>query len=210
MPAALGFPTRPRLARVALGLPPEIIPPRTHVLLLVYLDDTPWIADAGFGAGYVPPMPLQDGAIVSSSDGATHRLRRTGQPGDLSSEWLLERRGPVAAMDGRAAQHEDWQPQYGFDLSPVAPDDLEQCNHWTSTRADTRFLTLAIVSIVLPDGFATMTDRRLSIYRGGASEVREIEDVKDYHALVANLFGLAVSADDVAALPLSSPPLSET
>lgn len=202
MLAALGFPNRPLLARVHLGLPADIIPPRTHVLLLVDLNGAPWIADAGFGAGYVPPMPLQDGAIIESPDGATHRLRRIGQPGDLTSEWLLERRGPVAAMDARAAQHEDWQPQYAFDLSAVAPDDLEQCNHWTSTRAGTRFLTLAVVSVVLPDGFATMTDRRLSLYRGRTSEVREIADAAEYQALLTGLFGLSVSAEEVAALPI--------
>ncbi len=202
MLTALGMPNRLLLARVRLGLELGIVPPRTHVLLLVNLDEALWIADAGFGAGYVPPMPLVDGAISQSEDGATHRLRHIGACGDLSGEWLLERRGPVAAMDGRAAQHEDWQPQYGFDLSQVAADDLEQCNHWTSTRADTRFLTLQIVSIALPGGFAAMTEDRLSIYRAGATDVREIADAQDYRTVLADLFGLTVSAADVAALPL--------
>jgi N-hydroxyarylamine O-acetyltransferase len=202
MLTAIGLPNRPLLARVYLGLPQGVVPPRTHVLLLVDLAGAPWVADAGFGAGYVPPMPLQDGMMVRSDDGATHRLRRIGERGDLSGEWLLERRGPVGAIDGRAAPHEDWQPQYGFDLSPVAPDDLEQCNHWTSTRADTRFLTLQIVSIALPEGFAAMTDGRLSIYRGGNPEVRDIAGPGDYRSVLADLFGLTVGEDDVAALPL--------
>lgn len=203
MLAALGMPNRPLLARVRLGLEPGIVPPRTHVLLLVDLGGTPWIADAGFGAGYVPPLPLVDGFTARSEDGATHRLRHVGGRGDLSGEWLLERAGPVGAIiDGRAAPHEDWQPQYAFDLAPVAADDLEQANHWTSTRAGTRFLMLNIVSIALPGGFAAMSDLRLSTYRGGTPEVRDIAGADDYRAVLADLFGLTVSAADVAALPL--------
>ena len=37
------------------------------------------------------------------------------------------------------------------------PADLEQANHWTATRPDTRFTTLHIVSIALPRGFAAMS-----------------------------------------------------
>lgn len=203
MLAALGMPNRPLLARVWLGLAPGVDapPPRSHVLLLVDLAGAPWIADAGFGGSYVPPLPLVDGATTQTQDGAVHRLRRVGAVGDLTGEWLLERAGPAKATDGRAAPHGDWQPQYGFDLAPVAPIDLEQCNHWTSTRPDTRFTTLQIVSIALPGGFAAMTDRRLALYRGGEASVREIASAADYHAVLTDLFRLTISAHDVAALP---------
>lgn len=203
MLAALGIPNRPLLARVWLGLAPGIDapPPRSHVLLLADIAGAPWIADAGFGGSYVPPLPLVDGAAVRTEDGAMHRLRRVGAVGDLGGEWLLERAGPAKATDGRGASHGDWQPQYGFDLSPVAPIDLEQCNHWTATRPDTRFTTLHIVSIALPGGFAAMTDRRLALYRGGEASVREVGSAAEYHAVLTDLFGLTISAADVAALP---------
>ena len=204
MLAALAMPNRPLLARVWLGLTPgsDAPPPRSHMLLLVDLDGAPWVADAGFGGSYVPPLPLVDGAMAHTADGAAHRLRRVGALGDLAGEWLLERAGPVKATDGRSAPHGDWQPQYGFDLAPVAPIDLEQCNHWTATRPDTRFTTLQIVSIALPDGFAAMTDRRLALYCGGEASMREIGSAADYHAVLADLFRLTISARDVAALSL--------
>ncbi|ODT85121.1 MAG: arylamine N-acetyltransferase [Sphingobium sp. SCN 64-10] len=200
MLAALGLPNRSLLARVRLGLPDDVTPPRTHVLLLVDLAGTPWIADAGFGASYVPPLPLEDGATARSDDGAAHRLRRIGARGDLGGEWLLERAGPASATDGRAAPHADWQPQYSFDLAPVAPDDLEQCNHWTSTRPGTRFTSLQIVSIPLPGGFATMTDGVLRIYRDGTASERTIEGSDDHRAVLAELFHLAVDPADIEAL----------
>lgn len=44
----LGFTVRSLLGRVVLANPPNL-PPRTHRLLLVELDDELWIADVGFG-----------------------------------------------------------------------------------------------------------------------------------------------------------------
>jgi N-hydroxyarylamine O-acetyltransferase len=141
--AALGVENRPLLGRVLLSVPDHTVPPRTHVLLLITLNGRPWIADAGFGGSYVPPMPLEHGAEAATGDGARHRLLRVGNCGSTGGEWRLERAGPVAATDGRGATHVGWQPQYVFDLAEVAPDDLEMCNHWTSTRPDTRFTSPA-------------------------------------------------------------------
>jgi len=206
MLGAIGLPARPLLARVVLGAPAGEIMPRTHVLLLLEIDGQPWVADAGFGGSFVPPLPLRDGAEAATPDGASHRLRRIGQPGDLGGEWLLERAGPPASTDGRSADSEDWQPQYAFHLNPVAPVDLEQCNHWTSTRPASRFTTLHIVSIVLPDGFAALTERSLSVARGSVRESRDMTSPEEYRATLADLFDLTLAAEDVAALPLFAQP----
>ena len=202
MLAASGLANRPLLARVWLQVAEDQVPPRTHVLLLVDCDAESWIADAGFGGSFVPPLPLIDGAEARTPDGASHRLRRLAPEDGFADEWLLERAGPVAATDGRAAAHEDWQPQYSFELGRVAPEDLEQCNHWTSTRPGTRFTTLHVVSLVLPDGFAAMTDRRLTVYRGGETEFRAIEDAADYARTLGDLFGLLIPAEELARLRL--------
>lgn len=199
---ALGIANRPLLARVRLGNPMGITPPRTHVLLLVELDGRQWIADAGFGGSFVPPLPLEDGAEATTADGAGHRLRKTGIAGSLVGEWLLERAGPANATDGRSAPHGDWQPQYTFDLGEVAPDDLEQGNHWTSTRPDTRFTTLRVASIALPEGFAALTDRQMTVYSGGTSETRTIADVADYARTLREVFRIALAEEDAARLGL--------
>lgn len=200
--AMLGLINRPLLARVRLGLAPDYTPPRSHVLLLVEADGNQWIADAGFGGSHVPPLPFVDGAMAETDDGARHRLRHLGAPGELAGEWLLERVGPIEATDGRWAPHGDWQAQYSFDLAQVAPDDLEQASHWTSTRPATRFTTLHILNIVLPGGFAGMTDRELSIHGPAGTTRRTIDDAQDYRAVLADIFGLDLTAEEVAALPL--------
>jgi N-hydroxyarylamine O-acetyltransferase len=204
MLAEVGLPTRPLLARVTLNAAPGEAPPRTHVLLLLEIDGKPWIADAGFGGSFVPPLPLEDGAEALTPDGAGHRLRRIGAPHDPHGEWLLERAAPDAVAGGGPRPESAWQPQYAFHLAPVAPVDLEQCNHWTSTWPESRFTTLQLVSIALPDGFAAMTDDKLTITRGTVREDQQIATAREYRAVLHDLFRLELTRDEVAALPLFS------
>lgn len=199
---SLGLINRPLLARVLLGQGEHVAPPRTHTLLLVNIDGKAWIADAGFGGSYVPPLPLEDGAQAQTPDGAWHRLLRGGERGSLGGEWRLERAGPASATDGRSASHGDWQRQYCFDLAEVAPDDLEMSNHWTATRPDTRFTTLCVASVVLDDGFAALTDRNLSIYRAGISQASVVESPTAYAALLRETFGISLPDSQAARLPL--------
>jgi N-hydroxyarylamine O-acetyltransferase len=186
---AAGFDARPLLARVWLMA--ESMPPLTHTFNLVTIDGREWIADAGFGGSFSPPMPLEDGATSQMADGTAHRLARR------DGGWILERAGDPAATDGRSHDTRDWQPQYSFTTAPVEAIDLELSNHWTSTRPGTRFLTMQIVSLILPDGFAALTDGRLSLHRAGATENRAIADAADYRTVLASIFGLELSAGEV-------------
>lgn len=206
MLARIGFDARPLLGRVWLGMewPGEVeaMPPLTHTFSLVTIDGASWIADAGFGGSYVPPMPLTNGAEVSTPDGARHRLRRSGAPGEAKGAWLLERTGAVGATDGRAAQHGDFQPQYSFGLGEVAPVDLELANHWTATRPVTRFTSGCLASIVLEDGFASLGGRSLRMYAGGRASTMEIATARDWRSAMADLFHVELTAQEVDQLAL--------
>lgn len=198
---ALGFAVRPLLARVWLGVAPDDVPPRTHMLVLVTLNGQNWIADVGFGGSFTPPLPLEDGAEAMTPDGARHRLRRAAMNGDPDGTWLLERHGPVESTDGRSLG-EGWQPQYGFAETVVTGADIAQCNHWTATRPGTRFTTLCIVSRILPDGFAALSETQLSIHRRGETESRLIDRPDDYRAVLDDVFGISLTEDEVDALRL--------
>lgn len=200
--ATLGVPNRPLLARVRLGLSDGVTPPRTHICLLAEIEGRHWLADAGFGGSNVPPLPLEHGAEARTDDGADHRLRRVGEVGSTDGQWLLERAGPSSATDGRADARKDWQPQYSFDLAEVAPDDLEQANHWTSTRPGTRFTTFHVASIPLARGFASMLDRELTVHRAGVTERRTIADAAEYARTLREVFRIALDEEDVAELAL--------
>lgn len=201
MLAALGFDVRLLLARVLLGDPPAM-PPRTHCLLLVRLGEEHWIADAGFGGAFAPPMPLADGAETQSGDGAQHRLRRIGEEGSLPGSWLLERRGPIHATDGRARSETAWEAQFAFELAQVAPADMALGCHWAATHKSSRFTQVTVVSRCLPDGFVSLIDRQFSVWRKGAEAAKqEIADAAQYRALLEAEFGLALSPDDIGSLP---------
>ncbi len=199
MLGALGIPNRPLLARPRLSIPPGVIPPRTHVLLLAQLEGADWVADAGFGGSFVPTMPLADGAQAQTPDGARHRLRHIGSP---DGEWLLERAGPHATTDGRALDHADWQMQYTFDLAQVMPVDLDQANHWTSTWPESRFIHSPIVSRVLPTGFAALSGTSLSIVDGEHAERRDIGNAADWRQVLVDIFGIELTLQQVSRLPL--------
>jgi N-hydroxyarylamine O-acetyltransferase len=192
---ALGFSARPLLARVWLLA--DATPPLTHTFSLVTIDGEEWIADAGFGGSFSPPMPLTDGAAFTAADGTTHRLT-SGTP----HGWMLDRAGDPAATDGRSTDTRDWQPQYSFTLGQVEPIDLELSNHWASTRAGTRFTTLTLASRVLPNGFASLLDARLTLHRDGESRVLLLTDAIAYRAALADHFGLELTREEVDRLRL--------
>jgi len=181
---AVGFAARPLLARVWLGA--EAIPARTHTLNLVRLDEEALIVDVGFGGSFVPPMPLAAGAEAATDDGARHRFLA-----DPDHGWMLERDGG-----------EGWARQYSFTLDPAWPADLEMANQFTATRPGTRFTTLRIASAPTPDGYVSLIDRTLTTSRMGRSETREVADADAYRLVLAERFGLALSAEEVAALGL--------
>jgi N-hydroxyarylamine O-acetyltransferase len=181
---ALGFDARPLLARVWLGLSPGETPPRTHTLNLVALDGQQWIADAGFGGSYTPPMPLIDGHEVPTPDGAHHRLRV-----DPDHGWLLERK-----PSGEA----DWQAQYSFTTDPVFGMDLVMANHYTATAYQTRFTTFVVASIATDDGFASLVDRKLSTY----GEPRQIESADELRGTLGDVFGIQLTDGEVKRLKL--------
>jgi N-hydroxyarylamine O-acetyltransferase len=182
--AALGFVARPLLGRVWLlgGDTPAL----THTLSLVTIDGQDWIADPGFGGSYTPPMPLIDGAMAAAPDGAAFRLTA-----DPVYGWMLSRDGG-----------EGWHPQYSFTLDQVWDADLAMGNHWCATAPVSRFTKTCIVSIVLPNGFASLQDRDYKRRNGNDETSAAITDPRVYKLRLSMMFGIDLSADEVAALGL--------
>jgi N-hydroxyarylamine O-acetyltransferase len=180
----MGFEARPLLSRVWIGATePQ---PHTHTLNLVTLDGREWIADAGFGGGYAPPMPLAASDPIVSSDGVRHRLV-DGTP----HGWMLER----DAGSG-------WQPQYSFTTAPVFTQDLEAGNHWTATRPGTHFTIVRVVSRPDASGFSSIVDTRHTRHAAGTVTEAQIVSADEWRRLAAQSCGLSLSADEVQALGL--------
>jgi N-hydroxyarylamine O-acetyltransferase len=56
--------------------------------------------------------------------------------------------------------------------------------------------------VVLPDGFAALSERSLRIHREGATQMREVVDAADYAVTLQGLFVIALSEAEAARLPL--------
>ncbi len=190
--AALGFAARPLLARVWLGA--GEVPPLTHTFSLVTIGEQEWIADPGFGGSYAPPLPLVEGAEGIAPDGARFRLVR-----DVQHGWMLLRDGDAATTDGRGGG-EGFQPQYSFTTERVWDADLAMGNHWASTAPGSRFTSLRIASIVLPHGFASLTDLHYRRRAGTEQAEGAITDLRVYRMRLSLMFGINLGPDEVAAL----------
>ncbi|AOH84087.1 acetyltransferase [Sphingomonas panacis] len=192
--AAAGFTARPQLARVWLAA--EATPPLTHAVSIVTLDGVEWVADAGFGGSYTPPMPLVDGAEATAPDGASFRLTREGEHG-----WMLWRAGDPATTDGRGGG-DGFQRQYSFVPGGAYDADLAMGNLWAATAPGSRFRTTSVVSIVLPRGFASLTDRAYRRRSGSEDAQTEITDPRVYRLRLSMMFGIDLSPEEVAHLGL--------
>jgi N-hydroxyarylamine O-acetyltransferase len=177
-----GFETRPLLARVWLFA--DGVPARTHSFPLVMIDGQPWIADAGFGGGYAPPMPLVADAIVAGPDGVRHRFIIDPRHG-----WMLERDGGSGFL-----------PQYSFSLDEVVESDLTMANHWTSTAPASRFVGHIIVSTVLPDGAASLQDLYYTRRTADGTTEHEITSPRMLQELLHNVFSIALSDTEIDTL----------
>jgi N-hydroxyarylamine O-acetyltransferase len=130
----LGFEPVVLLGRVRRG-PPERWA-RTHMVLRMLIDGSPWLADVGFGGvGLLEPMPLCDGA-TSEQSGIEYTLRRepradhpdAGARHSHPGLWVLSMRVAQASMD-----------LYEFSEDPQTAGDVEVANHYTSTHPDSIF-----------------------------------------------------------------------
>lgn len=191
--AALGFEARPLLARVWLDAAEPT--PLTHTFSLVTVDGQDWIADPGFGGSYAPPMPLVDGAEADAPDGARFRLSRE------EDGWMLWRRGSAGTTDGRGTGP-GWQRQYGFTTAAAADADLAMGAHWSATAPASRFVRHAVVSLVLPRGFASLTDTHYRRRAGDEETSAEITDPRVYRMRLSLMFGIDLTKEEVARLGL--------
>ncbi len=177
--SVLGYKTRPLLGRVWVFA--NGIPGRTHTLQYVEIDQQPWIADAGFGRGYAPPMRLVDQETVTGEDGVKHRLRV-----DQDHGWMLEQ-----------WRDQEWQQQYSFTVDRITEADLEMSNHWTSTSPHSRFVQNQIASIILPKGVASILGRSFATIIEGVTTAQDIDNANKMYDIVHQIFRLNLSKDDV-------------
>ncbi|MDD3518741.1 MAG: arylamine N-acetyltransferase [Chromatiales bacterium] len=175
------------MALTALGVPwrfvgcrPMTYParrPRTHMALIVTLDDEEWLCDVGFGS-YGPRAPLRlDAGGETRQDDDVFELTRPNE-----REYVL-----------RAQVEGVWSDQYGFDLAHHEWVDFLPANWLNSTHPETLFTQHLVVMRQTPEGRVILFDDRLKTVAHGETTLREIAD-DELPALLRDGFGLDLPA----------------
>ncbi|MDA3648965.1 arylamine N-acetyltransferase [Saccharopolyspora indica] len=149
----LGFDVERRMARVE----PDGSGYRTHMVLRVRVEGADYLADVGFGAGVLSPMPFEDGAVVDQA-GWPHRLVRNGPL------WNLEKAG----ADG-------WEVLHASDELPQRFTDYEVANHYVATHPHSPFVAKPVVYRLAPGVSRGLVGDKLTVER--ASGEREVTEV---------------------------------
>jgi N-hydroxyarylamine O-acetyltransferase len=170
------------VTRLAARIRPSGAGARTHMLLRVVVDGDPWLADVGFGASLLEPLPLR--AATACQGGWRYRLG----PSD-SGAWRLEGDEP----DG-------WSDLYEFTLEPQRPIDYVVYSHYTSTHPRSPFVRQVVALRTEPHVRYALRGTELTTTRpDGAADSRSI-DVDELPGLLADLFGVGLDPDEQAAL----------
>lgn len=182
----LGFRVRRLLARI--GYHPERPRPCTHMTLHVSADDGELLADVGFGAGLLAPLPWA--GDERSQGGWSYRLV-THEDGTRE----LQERGTG-----------DWSALYSFSTEPRHASDVTMANHFTATHPSSPFVGRPVVMRRGPDRRLRLLGRTLELIDpGGTAEQRVVAD-DELPGLLADTFGLPLSDAELAALVRRLPP----
>ena len=175
---ALGFQVTNLAARVVWNLPEGTIPPRTHMLLLLDIDNLKYIADVGFG-GLTLTAPLSlTPDIEQSTPHEPFRLIATDHT------YIMQ-----------AYIGQEWKSLYRFDLQQQQLADYEVSNWYVSTYPNSLFVTTLIAG--RPDEdcrYALLHNQLTTHYLDGRTERRVLSTVTELRTALSDVFGLKLPA----------------
>jgi N-hydroxyarylamine O-acetyltransferase len=194
--AKLGFAVTFLAARVRYRA--NRVLPRTHVLLLVEVNGSPWLADVGFGTvGLLRPIPLIANKPVEQF---------------AWSYRLIEEPGLYVLQTLHASE---WQSLYAFSLEPQFIPDLEMGNYFVSTHPTSLFAkTLVVQRSTLRERFL-LRNWELTVDQGQRTTTKTLRNHDELIGVLTTHFDLHLPAgtqlripndrvDDNVSHPLSS------
>lgn len=169
---ALGFRVTLLSARVARedgSYGPEF----DHLTLCVDLDE-PWLADVGFGEGFLEPLRLEPDMEQAQRE-RTYRLTR------------IDERLVVEVMaEGR------WKREYAFTVQPRELSDFAGMCHYHQTSPESHFTRHRICSLATPEGRVTLSDEKLIETRGNLREERLLSGDQEWRVKLRERFGVVL------------------
>jgi N-hydroxyarylamine O-acetyltransferase len=182
----VGFTVQRLLARVG-GEGLERPRATTHMAMRVEVDGERWLADVGFGAGLLEPLPF-DADGPRRQGGWTYELTSI-RPGS----WAVRELGGDQSVT-----------LYGFDEQRLHAADVVMANHFTSTFPRSPFVNRLVVVRKEDESTLALRDRTLTLARPNGSEDERAVDDDELAGLLRETFGIPLSDDEVTRLTFAS------
>jgi len=181
---SLGFKITSLQARVVRGLAIDAPRPALHMVLRVDLPEGAFLADVGFG-NLAPTAPLALSANIEQE--TPHETMRFIQMGD---ELTLQ-----------SKLGERWEHIYRVVSLPRVDAEYEIANWFTASHPDSPYRSNLIAARPGPNKTRiTMFNARLNLrYGTGDVERRTLGEAAEYRTVLADMFGLRLSAADLSA-----------
>lgn len=163
--------------RLAARVQPRRPGPYTHMTLVVDVDGRQFLADVGYGAGILDPMPLVDGHEVDQA-GWPQRIVRNGH-------WWTLRKGDEDILE--------------FRLDEMHRIDYEVYHHYTSTHPKSPFTGRLVIMTLEPGLGRRLLGRELTVEKpDGTSETSTVAP-DELEATLKDL-GIELTPDELARL----------
>lgn len=150
-----------------------------HMLLRVDFgpDQTPYLADVGYGDGFVRPLPFVPDAI---SDQGWWRYRVLAAPGDT---WVVQRAGKGSDV---------FENRFRFTDVPRVLSDFERACTFHQTSPDSPYVRFLNCSRATPDGRVTLLRNRLLLTEHGQRTERWLRDQLAWKRALRRHFGIVL------------------
>jgi N-hydroxyarylamine O-acetyltransferase len=147
-------------------------PEYDHLALLVHLDQL-WLADVGFGEGFLEPLILDKDLEQEQSEGTYCVRERDGL-------WTVE----------RLQTDKLWKPQYSFTLRVRELHEFAARCHFHQTSSESHFTQKRLCTLATPTGRITLSNLKLLVTRNGFRQEHVLASEEEWREVLRERFGV--------------------
>lgn len=183
--STIGFRTEAFLGRIRRNVARDVRTPLTHMILRVTIDETPWLADVGFGSLGTPAPLRLDLETEQETPLEPRRISRRGH-----------------AFFHQARLGDEWVDLYEFALEDPAPMDFELGNWFSCTHPKANFVNNLVVTRVEGTSRLLVNNREFMVRRlDGTADKHEIGSHDELVEILAMRYGLIFPEGTVIRAP---------
>lgn len=164
--------------------------PMNHMALIVGLDEGEVLADVGFGASFIDPLPLES-TEVQTQDAGFFRLEVVDRASTHMDDAAAGEKAAHTLFHCRELGAPEMHIAYRFFDRGHELSDYDAACHYMQTSPETHFTQKRLCSQWTPKGRSTLTDRKWiqTDWTGKRVEV-DIQDDSEFEERLESEFGI--------------------